>query len=153
MILTKKFTCAIAISVAMLGDKWSLLILRDLILHKKSRFKEFKESKEKIATNILSNRLKSLLEQGLIEKLDPLGTKKSTRYIATNKGITALPIIMEMYLFSINTIDEEDLDASQISIKAEVTFDRSLFQKSKIAAYLSFVEELKADVALKRNLL
>jgi DNA-binding HxlR family transcriptional regulator len=135
----------------MLGDKWSLLILRDIILHKKSRFKEFKGSREAIATNILANRLKSLSEQGLIEKLDPLGTKKSTRYIATNKGISSLPIVMEMYLFSINSIDESDLDASQLSIKTAVTSNRNLFQKNKIAAYLSFVEELKIGVSLKRK--
>ena len=110
MNLTNPRTCAIAYSVSILGDKWSLLILRDIILHKKSRFKEFKDSKEKIATNILSNRLKALTEQGLIEKLDPTGTKKSTRYIATSKGLTALPIIIEMYLFSINAIDETILD-------------------------------------------
>jgi len=60
----------------MLGDKWSLLILRDIIIHKNSRFKELKNSKEKIATNILANRLKSLSNHGLIKKLDPTGTKK-----------------------------------------------------------------------------
>ena len=51
--LDLKLTCAIARSTHLLGDKWSLLILRDMLLHKKSRFKEFMESKEKIATNIL----------------------------------------------------------------------------------------------------
>ena len=130
----------------MLGDKWSLLILRDIILHKKSRFKEFKDSKEKIATNILSNRLKALTEQGLIEKLDPTGTKKSTRYIATSKGLTSLPIIIEMYLFSINAIDETILDASQINIKKEITSNRSLFEKSRIAEYLNFVQELRDTI-------
>ena len=139
-------TCAIAYSVSILGDKWSLLILRDIILHKKSRFKEFKDSKEKIATNILSNRLKALTEQGLIEKLDPTGTKKSTRYIATSKGLTALPIIIEMYLFSINAIDETILDASQINIKKEITSNRSLFEKSRIAEYLNFVQELRHTI-------
>jgi DNA-binding HxlR family transcriptional regulator len=130
----------------MLGDKWSLLILRDVILHKKSRFKEFKESKEKIATNILANRLKTLLEQGLIEKLDPTGTKKSTRYIATSKGVSALNIIIEMYLFSINAIDEAILDASQINIKKEITSNRYLFEKTRIAQYLNFVQELKDKI-------
>ena len=130
----------------MLGDKWSLLILRDIIIHKKSRFKELKDSKEKIATNILSNRLKALTEQGLIEKLDPTGTKKSTRYIATSKGLTALPIIIEMYLFSINAIDETILDASQINIKKEITSNRSLFEKSRIAEYLNFVQELRDTI-------
>ena len=150
MNLTNPRTCAIAYSVSILGDKWSLLILRDIILHKKSRFKEFKDSKEKIATNILANRLKTLAEQGLIEKLDPTGTKKSTRYIATSKGLTALPIIIEMYLFSINAIDETILDASQINIKKEITTNRNLFEKSRIAEYLNFVQELSDKILVQK---
>ena len=114
---SKKYTCAIACSANILGDKWNLLILRDIILHKKSRFKEFMSSKEKIATNVLTKKLTILLEEGFIGKLTPLGTKKSTRYIALDKGISALPIIIEMYLFSIRSIDESVLDDSQIAIK------------------------------------
>jgi len=144
--LTNPHTCAIAYSVSMLGDKWSLLILRDIILHKKSRFKELKDSKEKIATNILANRLKSLSELGLIEKLDPTGTKKSTRYLATSRGISVLPIIMELYLFSINSIDETTLDSSQINIKREITTNRKLFEKNRIAEYLNFVQELRDTI-------
>ena len=146
MNLTNPRTCAIAYSVSILGDKWSLLILRDVILHKKSRFKEFKDSKEKIATNILSNRLKALTEQGLIEKLDPTGTKKSTRYLATSRGISVLPIIMELYLFSINSIDETTLNSSQINIKREITTNRKLFEKNRIAEYLNFVQELRDTI-------
>jgi DNA-binding HxlR family transcriptional regulator len=135
-------TCAIAHSISILGDKWSLLILRDVILHKKTRFKEFKNSKEKIATNILSNRLKSLMEDGLLEKLDPLGSKKSTRYIATNKGISTLPVIIELYLFSIDSIDESVLDESQINIKSQISKNRNLFEGKRKAEYLAFIEEL-----------
>jgi DNA-binding HxlR family transcriptional regulator len=130
----------------MVGDKWSLLILRDIIIHKKSRFKELKDSKEKIATNILANRLKSLSELGLIEKLDPTGTKKSTRYLATSRGISVLPIIMELYLFSINSIDETTLDSSQINIKREITTNSKLFEKNRIAEYLNFVQELRDTI-------
>ena len=130
----------------MLGDKWSLLILRDIIVHKKSRFKELKDSKEKIATNILANRLKSLSNQGLIKKLDPTGTKKSTRYIATSSGLTALPIIIELYLFSINAIDESSLNLSQINIKEKITINRKLFEKNTIAEYLNFVQELRDTI-------
>ena len=130
----------------MLGDKWSLLILRDIIIHKKSRFKEFKESKEKIATNILANRLKSLSNHGLIKKLDPTGTKKSTRYIATSKGISSLPIIIDMYLFSINLIDETILNPSQINIKEKITSDRKLFEKTIIAEYFKFIQELRYTI-------
>ena len=142
MSLKQPRTCAIAKSISILGDKWSLLILRDVILHKKTRFKEFKNSKEKIATNILSNRLKSLMEDGLLEKLNPSGSKKSTRYIATNKGISTLPIIIELYLFSIESIDEFILDESQMNIKSQVSKNRNLFEKNRKAEYLAFLEEL-----------
>jgi DNA-binding HxlR family transcriptional regulator len=140
----KKFTCAIARSVNLIGDKWSLLILRDIILHKKSRFKEFRSSKEKIATNILANRLVFLLKEGLIEKITPLGTKKSTRYIALDKGMLTLPIIIEMYLFSIHSIDESILDDSQINIKKALINDRKLFEAKRIKEYLDFAKELRA---------
>tara|TARA_B100000767_G_scaffold47580_1_gene42326 strand:- start:1431 stop:1871 length:441 start_codon:yes stop_codon:yes gene_type:complete len=142
----KNYTCAIAKSINLLGDKWSLLILRDAILHKKSRFKEFKSSKEKIATNILSNRLKSLLEASLIVKLNPLGTKKSTRYIATDKGISTLPIIIDLYSFSIDSIDESILNESQIKIKQAITSDRNLFEETKKNEYLNFIQELKSSL-------
>ncbi|MFT6699592.1 MAG: DNA-binding HxlR family transcriptional regulator [Porticoccaceae bacterium] len=135
-------TCAIAKSISILGDKWSLLILRDVILHKKTRFKEFKNSKEKISTNILSNRLKSLMEYGLLEKLNPLGTKKSTRYLATSKGVLALPIIIELYIYSIESIDESVLDESQINIKSQICKNRILFEEKRKAEYLAFIEEL-----------
>ena len=144
--LTNPHTCAIAYSVSMLGDKWSLLILRDIIFHKKSRFKDFKESKEKIATNILANRLKSLSKHGLIKKLDPTGTKKSTRYISTIRGIGALPIIVDLYLFSINLIDETILNPSQINIKEKITSNRKLFEETTIAEYLNFVQELRDTI-------
>ena len=140
----KKYTCAIARSANILGDKWNLLILRDIILHKKSRFKEFMSSKEKIATNVLTKKLTILLEEGFIGKLTPLGTKKSTRYIALDKGISALPILIEMYLFSIRSIDESVLDDSQIAIKNVLITNRDAFKEEKIKQYLDFSEELRA---------
>jgi DNA-binding HxlR family transcriptional regulator len=141
---SKKYTCAIACSANILGDKWNLLILRDIILHKKSRFKEFMSSKEKIATNVLTKKLTILLEEGFIGKLTPLGTKKSTRYIALDKGISALPIIIEMHLFSIRSIDESVLDDSQIAIKNALITNRDLSEEEIIKQYLEFSEELRA---------
>ena len=141
---TPRYTCAIARSADLIGDKWSLLILRDIILHKKSRFKEFRSSKEKIATNILTNRLNFLLKEGFIEKITPLGTKKSTRYIALDKGISTIPIIIEMYLFSIHTIDESILDESQAAIKVALIGNRKAFEAKRIEEYLDYAKELRA---------
>jgi len=138
-------TCAIAYSINLLGDKWSLLILRDVILHKKSRFKEFTSSKENIATNILANRLKFLVKEGFIELLDPEGFKKNKQYIATARAFSALPIIMELYLFSIHSIDEAVLNESQMGIKKEVLTDHKGFEKQRKKEYLEFVETLKTN--------
>ena len=136
-------TCAIAYSLNLLGDKWSLLILRDVILHKKSKFKDFIDSKEKIATNILTNRLKFLVEEGFLELLDPKGFKKNKQYIATERALSALPIIMELYLFSIDSIEESILNASQIKIKKQITTNRKGFEKQRKKEYIEFVESLK----------
>ena len=136
-------TCAIAYSLNLLGDKWSLLILRDVILHKKSKFKDFIDSKEKIATNILTNRLKFLVEEGFLELLDPKGFKKNKQYIATERALSALPIIMELYLFSIDSIEESVLNVSQIKIKKQITTNRKGFEKQRKKEYIEFVESLK----------
>ena len=141
--LDTKRTCAIAYSIDLLGDKWSLLILRDVVIHKKSRFKEFRSSKEKIATNILTNRLKFLVEEGFLELLDPQGFKKNKQYIGTKRALSALPIIIELYLFSIHSIDESDLNESQILIKEEILKDRQSFETRIKKEYLKFTQTLK----------
>ena len=138
-----KRTCAIAYSIDLLGDKWSLLILRDVVIHKKTRFKEFRNSKEKIATNILTNRLKFLVEKGFLEILDPHGFKKNKQYLGTQKAISTLPIIIELYLFSIDSIDESELNESQILIKKEILGDRLSFKNRVTEEYINFVEGLK----------
>ena len=138
-----KRTCAIAYSIDLLGDKWSLLILRDVVIHKKTRFKEFRNSKEKIATNILTNRLKFLVEKGFLEILDPHGFKKNKQYLGTQKAISTLPIIIELYLFSIDSIDESQLNESQILIKKEILGDRLSFKNRVTEEYINFVEGLK----------
>ncbi|MDC3350819.1 helix-turn-helix transcriptional regulator [Flavobacteriaceae bacterium] len=138
-----KRSCAIAYSIDLLGDKWSLLILRDVVIHKKTRFKEFRNSKEKIATNILTNRLKFLVEKGFLEILDPHGFKKNKQYLGTQKAISTLPIIIELYLFSIDSIDESELNESQILIKKEILGDRLSFKNRVTEEYINFVEGLK----------
>ena len=137
-----KLTCAIARSTHLLGDKWSLLILRDMLLHKKSRFKDFMESKEKIATNILTNRINSLIDSDLITLLDVNSNKKSRQYIATEKGISTLPIIIELYMFSIRDISKSILNKQQLQIKKQILSDRAFFESSKRTDYLTFKENL-----------
>ena len=92
----EKSNCPISYSLDLFGDRWTLLILRDLILWGKTRFAEFQASDEKIASNILSDRLRRLEEQGVIgiEK-DPSDARQKI-YTATEKGLSLTPVLLEI---------------------------------------------------------
>ena len=139
--------CPIALSIRYIGDKWTLLILRDLILDQKTRFKELKASKGNIATNILTNRLKMLLAEGFVEYLNPSGTKKSRQYIVTEKGLLTLPILFELYSFSIHAVNQAMLNASELAFKKEFLKDATGLKEKKTKAYIDFVQELKKSIA------
>lgn len=100
--MIKKFrsSCLIASALDLIGDKWSLLIIRDMLLHKKKTFKEILSSEEGIATNLLSSRLKLLASLDLISKSKLPGNKKENIYLLTEKGLDLTPIIMEIVLWS-----------------------------------------------------
>ncbi|PJJ07259.1 HxlR family transcriptional regulator [Flavobacterium sp. 1] len=96
----KRSECPLSCSLDVFGDKWSLLIIRDLIFYKKSTYNDFLKSAEGIATNILASRLKTLEENGIIEKSAHPDSKAKILYRLTEKGIDLLPIIMEVYIWS-----------------------------------------------------
>lgn len=98
--------CPISNILDLVGDKWSLLIIRDLFSNK-STFKEFMGSPEKIATNILSDRLKSLSEKGIIDFAYAHNNKKTKYYYLTDIGINLYPIIYEMSMWSKNNLNVE----------------------------------------------
>ena len=100
----------------------------------------------KNATNILTNRLKTLTDKGLITLLNPTSTKKNKQYIATEKGVSTLTIIIELYLFSIMDIDESILNEDQLKIKENILGNRKAFQNSKLKNYLTFKEKLLNEV-------
>lgn len=92
--------CPLNASVEMLGDRWSLLIIRDMMLLGYRTFKEFLNSYEKIATNILADRLKRLENYGIISSApDPADGRKSI-YSLTPKGLGLAPVLTEMVLWA-----------------------------------------------------
>lgn len=98
--LKKRSDCPLSCSLDIFGDKWSLLIIRDLMFNDKSTYGDFLKSPEGIATNILASRLQTLEENGIIEKLDHPTSKAKILYRLTIKGIDLLPILVEVYLWS-----------------------------------------------------
>jgi DNA-binding HxlR family transcriptional regulator len=91
--------CPVSSSLDVVGDKWSLLIIRDMLVKHKKTFKQISDSYEKIAPSILSARLKLLESYKLIFKTKAAENKKENIYLLTEKGIRLTPIIIEFCLW------------------------------------------------------
>ena len=87
-----------------------------------------------------------LLEEGFIEILDPLGTKKSRQYIATAKGIATLPIIIELYLFSVHDMHISLFSEEELVFQKMVLENPTLLKENIVNGYIEFVNELKAGL-------
>ncbi|MAO54119.1 MAG: transcriptional regulator [Rhodospirillaceae bacterium] len=92
--------CMIAYGVDTFGDRWSLLVLRDMMLYGKRRYNEFLASNEQIATNVLATRLKHLECEGIISKERDPENRRSFVYSLTEKGVALAPVIIEIMRWS-----------------------------------------------------
>ncbi len=89
--------CPINLTLEVVGDKWSLLVIRDMIFGNRRHFRELlTKSEEGISSNILADRLKTLLEQGIITWADDPGHKQKGIYSLTEQGIELFPILAQM---------------------------------------------------------
>jgi DNA-binding HxlR family transcriptional regulator len=89
--------CPINLTLEVVGDKWSLLIVRDLMFGNRRHFRELlTKSEEGISSNILADRLKTLLDQGIITREDDPSHKQKGIYSLTEQGIELLPILAQM---------------------------------------------------------
>ena len=96
----KRSDCPISCSLDIWGDKWSLLIIRDLMFAKKCTYGDFLKSPERISTNILATRLHMLEENEIIEKSEHPDSKAKVLYRLTREGIDLLPIVIEINLWA-----------------------------------------------------
>lgn len=115
--MEKKFRsgCPLASTLDIVGDKWSLLIVRDMLFQGKKTFKDFSISPEKIAPGILSSRLKWLEENELITKQKLPDNQKENIYLLTEKGIELAPIITEIILWSDKNLRNQNAEMFSIA--------------------------------------
>jgi len=130
-----KFRCECPITSALdiLGDKWILVIVKQMLTEGKKTFKDFTESDEAIATGILASKLKCLEELGIITKTQLPDNKKSNIYLLTEKGIALTPIIVELSIWSDENVRELNpimRDSPEIGI-----------MKSDKAAFINMIQE------------
>ena len=92
--------CPVSLGLDIFGDKWTLLIVRDLMFRGKRHFREILASDEHISSNILTDRLKLLLAEGIIAKTEDPSHKQKVVYSLTEKGIDLLPILVQISTWS-----------------------------------------------------
>jgi DNA-binding HxlR family transcriptional regulator len=110
--------CPISVALEMIGDSWSLLIVRDLMFKGHRTFNEFLRSGEGIASNVLTNRLAKLETAGVIRKREHTGDARRYEYLLTKKGIDLAPVMLEVVLWSVR---HEQTDAPPLIVRAMTT--------------------------------
>jgi DNA-binding HxlR family transcriptional regulator len=92
--------CSVNYGLEIFGDKWSLLIVRDIVFAGKKTYGEFLKSEEGFATNILASRLAFLEEQGILSKAPSSADKRKDLYTLTEKGLDLIPILLDIVVWS-----------------------------------------------------
>ena len=144
--MNKKFRCNCPITSALdiLGDKWTLVIIKQMLIEGKQTFKDFLESDEAIATNILSSRLKMLEEYKMIRKEKLPHNKKTNIYLLTEKGLSLTPVIVELALWG-----EDNLKMIHPSLVSDNRIE--MVKKNKEEAIKMIVESYKQNTGYNKT--
>ncbi|TBL80974.1 winged helix-turn-helix transcriptional regulator [Paenibacillus thalictri] len=114
--------CPIVYSLDIWGDPWSLIILRDVLIHNKRYYREFLASRERISTNILSARLQSLVEADLLVKTEGETNRAQTMYRPTQKALDLFPVIFAIMHWGLKYNPNTDMS---IPIMKELVTDEN----------------------------
>jgi DNA-binding HxlR family transcriptional regulator len=119
----RRSRCPISISLETFGDRWSLLVVRDLMFKGMRTFKEFAAAGEGIATNVLAERLERLERAGIIARATDPADARRVLYHLTDKGMALAPVLIEMVIWAARY---EDTDAPPRTVRA-MRDDRAAF--------------------------
>ena len=132
---TGRSGCPINLTLEILGDRWSLIVLRDMMFGNRRHFRELlTKSEEGIASNILADRLRRLVEEGLISKADDPSHKQKALYSLTEMGIALVPVFAMMGAWGRRFLPVTET----LSIRAE------LLEMGGAGMWEAFMEELRA---------
>ena len=140
--ITFRSLCPIATGLDVLGDKWTLIILRDMIFFHKKLFNEFKESLEKVPSKMLSNRLRKLENIGFISRAKGEINKKSVYYTLEKKGLETLPLMVELMLFTTKFYYDHLGDTYTRDVKTIMKTDKAKYISDIGTKYRQFQQSL-----------
>lgn len=140
-----KCNCPFTSALDVVGDKWLLVIVKQMLIEGKETFKDFTESDEAIATNILSAKLKFLEEVGIIIKTQRPDNKKINLYLLTDKGLALTPVLVELAIWS----DSHLRDIHPTIVNGEAM---ELLRHDKVAFASALVEKYRGKMATTKEL-
>ena len=126
-------SCPVTSAVDIIGDRWTLVIIKLMLIQHCHTFKDISESEERIAPNILSSRLKSMLSLDLIIKTHPPNNKKVNIYHLTEKGLSISPIVYDLMAWSNNYLSDDHTDRT--------TFDHLSISKLPREEAINYIQE------------
>jgi DNA-binding HxlR family transcriptional regulator len=126
-------SCPVTSAVDIIGDRWTLVIIKLMLIQHCHTFKDISESEERIAPNILSSRLKSMLSLDLIIKTHPPNNKKVNIYHLTEKGLSISPIVYDLMAWSNNYLRDDHTDMT--------TFDHLSISKLPREEAINYIQE------------
>ena len=138
----RRSDCPVNFAVETLGDKWSLVILRDMIFWGKKTYGEFLKSDEKIATNILAGRLDYLEREGLITKKRDEKDKRKDIYSVTEKAVALVPMFIEMIAWSASDETWQTMEHGNATVDQHRFVEKTVTTKNKS----KLIEEVKKAV-------
>jgi DNA-binding HxlR family transcriptional regulator len=138
--------CPITTGIDVIGDKWTLLIIRHMLFRQQYTYGQLLEIKEKIASKVLANRLRTLVADGLIEKRNHPTNKKVFLYTLTDKGISTIEIMTKIINFSVTHYRKQliakPIDKTKLSYIYTHSKSEAAFIKDTKAAYMKFRKNL-----------
>jgi DNA-binding HxlR family transcriptional regulator len=106
----KRSTCPISFALEIFGDRWTLLVLRDLLLKSRRRYRELLAGEEGIATNVLADRLRRLEQKGLIRKEQDQQDARQYVYKPTRLAVSVVPMLIEMTVWGARNSKDTTVD-------------------------------------------
>ncbi|MFD3394485.1 helix-turn-helix domain-containing protein [Aquirufa sp. OSTEICH-129V] len=134
--------CPVATGLDVFGDKWTLLILRDMLFLHKSTFNEFKAAPELMPSKMLSNRLKKLESLGFLSRKKGEINKKNVHYLLEEKGMETFPIMVEIALFTTDFYYDHLGETYTGVVKTRMKNDKFNYINEMIEKYKSFKESI-----------
>ena len=141
LISENRSSCPISTSLEIIGDHWSLIILRDFFLERNT-FTDFKNSPENIATNILTDRINKLSKYNLISYIRHPKNRKIKQYYLTESGIQLYPVLYDLCMWSKDHLDMEFHPLLKKWYQNNKNKKREEVINNAISAYKSFKEKL-----------